>query len=56
MQCTLGLGSFLSAAVANQSTALCQAKVEGEEGAVLHADGSQCGSINLIEEKNNSFQ
>lgn len=52
VQCTLGLGCFLPAAVANQSTALGQAKVESQQGAVLHANSPQCGAINL-QEKNN---
>lgn len=47
VQCTLGLGCFLPAAVANQSAALGQAKVEGQQGAMLHADSPQCGAINL---------
>lgn len=52
MQCPLGLGCFLSAAVANQSTALGQAKVEGQQGAMLHADSPQCGAIDLLGKDN----
>lgn len=47
MQCTLGLGCFLPAVVANQSTALGQAKMEGQQGTMLHADSPQSGAINL---------
>lgn len=47
VQCTLGLGCFLVAAVANHSAALGQAQVEGQQGAVLHADGPQGGAIDL---------
>ena len=38
VQCTLSLGCFLPAAVANQSAALRQAEVESQQGAMLHAD------------------
>lgn len=51
VQCTLGLGCFLPAAVANQSAALSQAEVEGQQGAVLHADSPQCGAIDLEERR-----
>lgn len=47
VQCTLSLGCFLPAAVANQSAALGQAKVEGQQGTMLHADSPQRGAINL---------
>ena len=47
VQCTLGLGCFLSGAVANQSAALGQAEVKGQQGAMLHADSPQGGAINL---------
>lgn len=49
MKCTLGLCCFLTAAVANQSAALGQAKVEGQQRAMLHADSPQCGAIDLHE-------
>lgn len=52
VQCTLGLGCFLPAAVANQSAALGQAEVEGQQGAMLHADSPQRGAINLQGKKN----
>lgn len=51
VQCTLGLGCFLPAAVANQSTALGEAEVEGQQGTMLHADSPQSGAINLQGEK-----
>lgn len=47
MECTLGLGCLLFGAVANQSGALGQAKVKGQQRAMLHADGPQGGAINL---------
>lgn len=47
VQSPLSLGCFLPAAVANQSAALGEAKVEGQQGAVLHADRPQCGAVNL---------
>ena len=47
VQCTLGLGCFLSGAVAYQSAALGQAEVKGQQGAMLHADSPQGGAINL---------
>lgn len=47
MQCTLGLDCFLLAAIANQSAALGQAKVESQQGTVLHTDSPQSGTINL---------
>lgn len=47
MQSPLSLGCFLPAAVANQSAALGQAEVEGQQGTVLHADSPQCGAVNL---------
>lgn len=47
VQCTLGLGCFLPTAIANQSTALGQAEVEGQQGTMLHADSPQCGAIDL---------
>lgn len=53
MQCTLGLGCFLPGAVTNQSTALGQAKVEGQQGAMLHTDSPQRGAINLQGRGNN---
>lgn len=49
MECALGLGRFLFGAVANQSGALGQAQVKGQQRAVLHADGPQSGAINLQE-------
>lgn len=49
MECTLGLGCLLFGAVANQSGALGQAKVKGQQRAVLHANGPQSGAINLQE-------
>lgn len=49
MQCALGLGCLLFGAVANQSGALGQAKVKGQQRAMLHADGPQSGAINLQE-------
>lgn len=52
VQCTLGLGCFLPAAVANQSAALGQAEVEGQQGAMLHADSPQRGAINLQGKRN----
>lgn len=53
MQCTLGLGCFLPGAVTNESAALGQAKVEGQQGAVLHTDGPQRGAINLQGKRKN---
>lgn len=47
VQCTLGLGCFLPATVANQSTALGEAEMESQQGAMLHADSPQRGAINL---------
>lgn len=47
VQCTLGLGCFLTTAIANQSTALGQAEVEGQQGTMLHADSPQRGAIDL---------
>lgn len=47
VQCTLGLDCFLLAAIANQSTALGQTKVESQQGTVLHTDSPQSGTINL---------
>lgn len=47
MECTLGLGCLLFGAVANQSSALGQAKVKRQQRAVLHADCPQGGAINL---------
>lgn len=49
MERALGLGRFLFGAVANQSRALGQAQVKGQQRAVLHADGPQGGAINLRE-------
>lgn len=54
MQCTLGLDCFLLAAIANQSAALGQAKVESQQGAVLHTDSPQSGTINLCGNDNNN--
>lgn len=47
MQCTLGLDCFLLTAVANQSAALGQAKVESQQGTVLHTDSPQSRTIDL---------
>ncbi len=47
MECALSLGCLLFGAVANQSAALGQAKVKGQQRAVLHADGPQSGAIYL---------
>lgn len=47
MQCTLGLGCFLFGVIANESGALGQAKMEGQQRPMLHADGPQGGAINL---------
>lgn len=47
VQCTLGLGCLLSGAVADQSAALGQAEVKGQQGPVLHADGTQGGAVDL---------
>lgn len=47
VQCTLGLGSFLPATVANHSAALVQAEVKSQQGAMLHADSPQCTAIDL---------
>lgn len=47
VKCTLGLGCLLSGTITNQSCALGQAKVKGQQGAMLHADGPQCRTINL---------
>lgn len=44
---TLGLGRLLFGVVANQSGALGQAKVVGQQGAMLHADGPQGGAVDL---------
>ncbi len=51
MKCTLGLGSFLPATVANQSAALCKAEMERQQGAMLHADSPQRGAVNLQGER-----
>lgn len=51
VQCTLGLGCFLSTAVADQSAAVRQAEVKGQQGAVLHANSPQRGAIDLQEKK-----
>lgn len=53
MQCTLGLDCFLLAAIANQSAALGQAKVESQQGTVLHTDSPQSRTINLYGNNNN---
>lgn len=47
VECTLGLGCLLFGAVANQSSALGQAEVKGQQGSVLHADGPQSGTVDL---------
>lgn len=52
VECTLCLGCLLFGAVANQSSSLGQAKVKGQQRAVLHADGPQSGAINLQEDTN----
>lgn len=56
MKCALGLGCFLFGAIANQSGALGQAEVKGQQGAVLHADGPQGGAINLQEKTRSKVQ
>ena len=43
----LGLGRLLFGAVADQSRAVGQAQVEGQQGSVLHADGPQGGAVDL---------
>ena len=55
VQCPLGLGRLLWAAVADQRTALGQAQVEGEQRAVLHADGPQSGAVDLHKHHNNVY-
>lgn len=42
-----GLRGLLLGAVADQSGSLGQAQVKGQQGPVLHADGSQSGAIDL---------
>jgi len=54
VECALGLGRLLFGAVANQSGALGQAKVKGQQGAMLHADGPQSGAIDLQERRRRS--
>ena len=55
VQCALGLGRLLGAAVADQRAALGQAQVEGEQGAVLHADGPQRGAVDLHGHESNVY-
>ena len=47
VQGTLSLGCFLRGAVANQSAALGQTQVKGQQRAVLHADSPQSGAVDL---------
>lgn len=54
MQGALRLGGFLTAAVANHSAALVQAEVEGQQGAMLHADGPQSGAVDLQRQQQKS--
>lgn len=56
MQCTLGLDCFLLAAIANQSAALGQAKVESQQGTMLHTDSPQSGTINLHRNDSSNMQ
>lgn len=56
VQCTLGLDRFLLAAIANQSAALGQTKVESQQGTMLHTDSPQSGPINLYGDDNDNVQ
>lgn len=47
MQGLLSLGSFILRAVAHNSVALRQVEVECDERAVLHAQCTQSGTVNL---------
>lgn len=47
MQGLLSLGSFVLGAVAHHGAALCQVEVERDKGAVLHAQCTQGGTIDL---------
>lgn len=47
MQGLLSLGSLILGAVAHHGAALCQVEVERDEGAVLHAQCTQSGTVDL---------
>lgn len=47
VQGLLSFGSFLLGAVPHHSVALCQIEVECDKRAVLHAQCTQSGTINL---------
>lgn len=47
MQGALGFGGFMRAAVADQSAALRQAEVKGQQRAVLQTDRPQGRAVNL---------
>ncbi len=47
MQGTLGFGGFMRAAVADQSAALRQAEVKGQQRAVLQTDRPQGRAVDL---------
>lgn len=51
MQRLLGLCGFVFGAVAHHSVSLGQVEVECDQGAVLHAQGPQSGTINLEKKK-----
>lgn len=52
----LSLGCLLFRVIANQSGALCKAKVKGQQGAVLQADGPQSRAIDLQKDTKHSFR
>lgn len=47
VQGLLSLGSFVLGAVAHHGAALCQVEVERDKRAMLHAQCTQSGTINL---------
>jgi len=47
VQSFLGLGSLSSRIVHDESKALIQVQLEMTEWAVLHAQGSECGTVDL---------
>lgn len=55
VQGLLSLGSFVLGAVAHHGAALCKVEVEGDKRAVLHAQGTQSGTIDLEQKRTNEF-
>lgn len=51
MQRLLSLGGLVLGAVAHHGVALGQVEVECDQGAVLHAQGPQSGTIDLKEHR-----